>query len=86
MADLTEDNELGATLNGLVDRKSKRDKTDDLPDIIRPPARKRRHIPASALPHYTALTSRAHAAEQGPTPDPRPTPSVLHLSTVVLLI
>ena len=83
---LIEDNELDAPPNGLVDRKSKRTKTNDLPEIMRPPAPKRRPVLASALPHDMTLTSWARAAEQGPTPDPGPAPSVLHLSTVVLLI
>ncbi len=83
---LIEDNELDAPPNGLVDRKSKRTETNDLPEIMRPPAPKRRPVLASALPHDTTLTSWARAAEQGATPDPRPAPSVLHLSTVVLLI
>ena len=83
---LVEDNELDAPPNGLVDRKSKRTKTDDLPEIIRSPAPKRRYISASAFPHDTTLRSWARVAEQGPTPNPGPPPSILlHLSTVVLL-
>ena len=82
---LVEDYELGATANGLVDRKSKKNKTDDLPEIIRAPASKRRHIPASAFRHDTTLKSWAIASEQRPTPDIRPALFVFHLSTVVLL-
>ena len=83
---LVEDNELDAAPNGLVDRRSKRTNTDDLLETIRAPASKRRHIPASTIRHDTILTSWAHVAEQGSTSDPGPPPSVLHLSTVVLLI
>jgi len=83
---LVEDTEFDAPANGLVDRKSNNNKTDDLPEIIRAPASKRRHISASSFRHDVALTSRAHVAEQGVSPDPRPKASFLYLSTEVLLL
>ena len=83
---LVEINEFDSPAKGVIDRNSSRNSTDDLPEILRAPASKRRHISAPSFQHDIALTSRAHIAERGVPSDPAPKATVLHHSTEVLLL